>query len=133
MRQFTCLPKAVANWLQVLRPMFRHRHHLVFCWLLVCQSMYQEKATVKGPPHYGVASAPIAGRGVLERSTPRLVVCGSSHRDFSPPPDDGMCNLIVESTLKSQTGRKHPLAKKYRLNDYGPYIFGLHLVVVMLQ
>ena len=48
MLQFTCLPKAVSNWLQVLRPIFRHRHHLVFCWLLVCQVIYQEKATVKG-------------------------------------------------------------------------------------
>jgi hypothetical protein len=38
----------VSNGLQVLRPMFRHRHHLVFCWLLVCQAIYQEKATIKG-------------------------------------------------------------------------------------
>src|ERR671923_1269379 len=48
MLRFTRLPKPVANWLQVLRPMFRHRHHLVFCWLIVCQAVYEEKATVKG-------------------------------------------------------------------------------------
>lgn len=48
MLQFTCLPKPVTNWLHVLRPMFHHRHHLVFCWLLVCQAIYQEKATLKG-------------------------------------------------------------------------------------
>jgi hypothetical protein len=24
------------------------RHHLVFCWLLVCQAIYQEKVSVKG-------------------------------------------------------------------------------------
>jgi hypothetical protein len=42
------LSKPVANWLHVLRPMFRHRHHLVFCWLLVCQAVYQEKATLTG-------------------------------------------------------------------------------------
>jgi hypothetical protein len=28
MIRLTCLPKQVANWLQVLRPMFRHRHYL---------------------------------------------------------------------------------------------------------
>ena len=27
----------------------------------------------------------------------------------------------------------HPLAKKGRLNEYSPYIFGLHIVVVILQ
>jgi hypothetical protein len=32
MFEFTCLPKGVSNWLQVLRSMFRHRQHLVFCW-----------------------------------------------------------------------------------------------------
>jgi hypothetical protein len=31
MVRLTCLPKQVVNWLHVLRPMFRHRHHLVFC------------------------------------------------------------------------------------------------------
>jgi hypothetical protein len=48
MFQFKCLPKHIVNWLQVLRPMFHHRHHLVFCWLLVGQASYQEKATIKG-------------------------------------------------------------------------------------
>jgi hypothetical protein len=28
--------------------MFRHRHQLIFCWLLVCQAVSQEKATIKG-------------------------------------------------------------------------------------
>jgi hypothetical protein len=48
MPQFTCLPTPVANWLQVLRPMLRHRHHLVFGGFLGCQGVYQEKSTVKG-------------------------------------------------------------------------------------
>jgi hypothetical protein len=48
MLQFTCLPKPVTNWLHMLRLMFHHRHHRVFCWLLVCQAISQEKATIKG-------------------------------------------------------------------------------------
>jgi hypothetical protein len=48
MSRLTCLPKPVANWLHVLRPMFRPRPHLVFCWLLVCQAVYQEQATLTG-------------------------------------------------------------------------------------
>ena len=31
-----------------LRPMLRHRHHLVFGGFLGCQGVYQEKSTVKG-------------------------------------------------------------------------------------
>jgi hypothetical protein len=44
-----------------------------------------------------------------------------------------VCYLVGDSTLKDKTGPKHPLAKKGRLNEYAPYIFGLHIVVVMLH
>jgi hypothetical protein len=50
-----------------------------------------------------------------------------------PPLGDEVCYLVVDSTLKDKTGQKHPLAKKGRLNEYAPDIFGLHIVVVMLQ
>jgi hypothetical protein len=138
MLQFTCLPKAVSNWLQVLRPMFRHRHHLVFCWLLVCQAIYQEKATVKG-------LARLAPRHIAEWHLRRLLTAAYWNARLLlwwfadqviatvSPPDDGVCYLVVDSTLKSKTAQKHPLAKKWRLNEYGPYVFGVHLVVVMLQ
>jgi hypothetical protein len=133
-----CLPKQVANWLQVLRPMFRHRHHLVFCWFLVCQAIYQEKATIKG-------LARLAPRHIAEWHLRRLLTAAywnwrvllwwfaDQVITVLPPPDDGVCYLVVDSTLKDKTGQKHPLAKKGRLNEYAPYVFGLHVVVVMLQ
>jgi hypothetical protein len=118
--------------------MFRHRHHLVFCWLPVCQAIYHEKATVKGlarlaPRH----NAEWHLRRLLAAGywNARLLVwwCADQVIAILTPPDDGVCYLIVDSTLKSKTGRKHPLAKKYHLNAYSPYLFGLHLVVVLLH
>ena len=44
---FTCLPKQVSNWLQMLRPRFRSRHPMV-CWVLVCQTVYWGRAIIKG-------------------------------------------------------------------------------------
>jgi hypothetical protein len=138
MLQFTRLPKPVANWLHVLRPMFHHRHHLVFCWLLVCQAIYQEKATIKG-------LARLAPRHIAEWHLRRLLTAtywnwrvllwwfADQVIATLPAPEDGVCYLVVDSTLKDKTGQKHPLAKKGRLNEYAPYIFGLHIVVVMLQ
>jgi hypothetical protein len=138
MLRFTRLPKPVANWLQVLRPMFRHRHHLVFCWFVVCQAVYQEKATVKG-------LARLTPRHIAEWHLRRLLTAAywnwrillwwfvDQVIAILPPPDDGVCYLVVDSTLKDKTGQKHPLAKKGRLNEYAAYVFGLHIVVVMLQ
>jgi Transposase DDE domain len=40
---------------------------------------------------------------------------------------------VVDSTLKGKTGRKHPSAKKGRLNEDAPYICGLPIVVVRLH
>jgi Transposase DDE domain len=138
MFRFTCLPKQVANWLQVLRPMFRHRHHLVFCWFLVCQAVYQEKATGKGlarltPCH--IAEWHLRRLLTAAYWNWRVLLWWFADQVMAtlPPPDDGMCYLAVDSTLKGKTGQKHPLAKKGRLNEFAPYVFGLHVVVVMLQ
>jgi Transposase DDE domain len=117
--------------------MFHHRHHLVFCWLLVCQVIYQEKATIKG-------LARLAPRHIAEWHLRRLLTAAYWHWRVLlwwfadqviatlPPPEDGVCSLVVDSTVKGKTGLKHPLAKKGRLNEYAPYVCGLHLVVVML-
>jgi hypothetical protein len=62
--------------------------------------------------------------------------CGGLRTKSSPschPPEDRVCSGVIDSTLKHTTGQKHPLAKTYRLNAYGPYVFGLHVVGLMLQ
>jgi hypothetical protein len=43
----TCLPRCVSQCLRVLGPCFRHRHPLVFSWLLVLPLGYGERATLK--------------------------------------------------------------------------------------
>lgn len=48
------------------------------------------------------------------------------------PPEDGVGHVVVDSTFKRKTAQKHPVAKKGRLNEWAPYIFGLHIVVLML-
>jgi hypothetical protein len=44
-----------------------------------------------------------------------------------------VCYVVVDSTLKGKTGQQPPFAKKGRLNEYAAYIFGLQMVIVMLQ
>jgi len=138
MLQFTCLPKHVSHWRQVLRPMFRHRHRLVFCWVLVCQAVYQEKAPITG-------LARLTPRHLAEWHLRRWLTAAYWHARvllwwfadqvmaILPPPEDGVCYVVVDSTFKSTTAQKHPLAKKGRLNEYAPDVFGLHMVIVMLQ
>jgi hypothetical protein len=50
-----------------------------------------------------------------------------------PPPEDGIVYAIGDGTYKDKTAQKHPLVKKGRLTSYGPYLFGLQIVVLMLD
>lgn len=50
-----------------------------------------------------------------------------------PPPKDGVLYLVVDSTLKGKRTKQNPLIKKSRLNEYAPYTFGLHVVILIAQ
>jgi hypothetical protein len=138
MLQFTCVPTHVSIWLQVLRPMCRPRHHLVCCWVLVCQAVYQEKATITGV-------ARLAPRHIAEWHLRRLLAAAywkarvllgwfaDQVMAILPPPEDGVCDVVVDRTFNSKTAQRHPLAKKGRLNAYAPDVFGRHIAMVMRQ
>lgn len=134
MLPFPCLPKAVSHELRGLRPMFRHRQHLGFCWLWVCQAIDQEKATDNGLARLAprqIAQWPLSRLLTAGSWSARLLVWWDADQGLAtvPPPDDGMYELSVDRTLKSQPGPRQTVAKKYRLNADGPYLFGLHRVV----
>lgn len=138
MLRLTCLPKNVSNLLHTIRPLFRHRHHLVFGWILVLHLVYRDKATLRE----------------LSRSAPqhiaywhlrRLLCAGywctkvllwwfadQAIRAF-PPPKDGVCYVVADGTLKGKKGKKNPCAKKWRLSKLSPYLFGIHIVILMVQ
>jgi hypothetical protein len=50
-----------------------------------------------------------------------------------PPPADGVLHLTGDLTVVTKTGAQQPLARKTRLNEYAPYIFGQSLVLLILQ
>jgi hypothetical protein len=138
MIRMTRLPEEVARLLTPLKPYFGYRHYLVFCWLLVAHLTCFGKATVQGvarytPPHvaaWHLRRLLAAGRWQWEQVLQWLV---SEALAAFPPPKDGVLYLVVDSTLKGKRGKKNPLAKKGRLNEYAPFTFGLPMVIVIAQ
>jgi hypothetical protein len=136
--RMTRLPEEVARLLPPLKPYFSSRHYLVFCWLLVAHLGCSDKATVQGlarytPTHlaaWHLRRLLAAGRWQWERVLQWLV---SEALAAFPPPKDGVLDLVVDSTLKGKRGKKNPWAKKGRLNEYAPFTFGLHVVIVIAQ
>jgi hypothetical protein len=134
----TCLPRSVSECLRVLRPCFRHRHHLAFSWLLVLHLVYGERANLKALTRHG--PAPLAYQQY------RRLLCAAygctktllwwfadQALQAFPPPEDGMLYLVGDSTLKPKRGQQHPVAQKTRLSQHHPYVFGFRLVLLMAQ
>jgi Transposase DDE domain len=138
MIRMTRVPEEVTRLLAPLKPYFSYRHYLVFCWLLVAHLVCVGKATVQGLARYTpnhVAAWHLrrllaAGRWQWARVLEWLV---SETLAAFPPPKDGVLYLVVDSTLKGERSKKNPLAKKGRLNEYVPFTFGLHVVILMAQ
>jgi hypothetical protein len=138
MIRMTRLPEEVTRLLTPLKPYFSYRHYLVFCWLLVAHLVCFGKATVQGlarytPTHvaaWHLRRLLAAGRWRWEQVLQWLV---SEALAAFPPPQDGILDLVVDSTLKSKRGKKNPLVKKGRLNEYAPFTFGLQVVIVIAQ
>jgi Transposase DDE domain len=138
MIRMTRVPEEVTRLLAPLKPYFSYRHYLVFCWLLVAHLVCFGKATVQGlaryTPHHVAAwhlrRLLAAGRWQWVRVLEWLV---SETLAAFPPPQDGVLYLVVDSTLKDKRSKQNPLAKKIRLNEYAPYTFGLHVVILIAQ
>jgi Transposase DDE domain len=138
MIRMTRMPEEVTRLLAPLKSSFSYRHYLVFCWLLVAHLVCFGKATVQGLARYTprhVAAWHLrrllaAGRWQWARVLEWLV---SQALAAFPPPKDGVLYLVVDSTLKNKRSKKNPLAKKGRLNEYAPYTFGLHVVILLAQ
>jgi Transposase DDE domain len=138
MIRMTRVPEEVARLLAPLKPYFSYRHYLVFCWLLIAHLGCFGKATVQGlarytPKHvaaWHLRRLLAAGRWPWARVLEWLV---SETLAAFPPPREGVLYLVVDSTLKDKRSKKNPLAKKGRLNEYAPYTFGLHVVILIAQ
>ena len=58
---------------------------------------------------------------------------GTTRARNLPPPADRVLHLTADLTVLTKTGEHQPLARKTRLNEYAPYIFGQSLVLLILQ
>jgi hypothetical protein len=134
----TCLPRRVSQYLRILGPCFRHRHQLVFSWLLVLHLLYGDRANLKalarhGPPHLAYQQYCRLLCAAYWCTKTLLWWFANQALQAFPPPEDGILYLVGDSTLKGKRGRKHPVAQKTRLSQHHPYVFGFRIVLLMAQ
>ena len=135
------IPQRVSNLLAPLASSFpcpQGQHFRIFCWLLVTLIVIEGGATLKAltrlmPRSLAYWTVLRMLRSGYWDATSLVTQLGTSVLWNLPPPADGVLHVTGDLTVVTKTGEQQPLARKTRLNEYAPYIFGQSLVLLILQ
>ena len=134
----TCLPDFVRVFFKGMPTVFRHRHQLVFCWLVLIQMILNGPRTLKG-------ISKVAPSHIAEWHFRRLLCAGywsvrivlwwfaeGAIKAF-PEPEDKVIYVVADGSKKDKRGKENPAAQKGRTSKNEPYFFGIRFVVLMVQ
>jgi len=134
----THLPDFVRVLFRGMPGVFRHRHQLVFCWLVVMQMVLAGPKTLK-------ALSRSAPSHIAEWHFRRLLCAGYWNLRILlwwfaeeavkalPPPEDKVVYVDADGSKKDKRGKKNPVAQKGRASKTEAFFFGIKFVVLMLQ
>lgn len=116
---------------------WRHRHRLIFCWLIVMQIVTSGSRILTGLSQ----SAPDF---ITEWRFRRLLYAGywSLHMLLQwfaeeaikslPAPENKVLYVIADGSKKDKRGQKNPAAQKGRMSELHTWFFGIKFVVLMV-
>jgi len=134
----TRLPDSIRFLFKGMPGVFRHRHQLVFCWLVVMQMTLAGPKTLKAlartaPPHI----AEWHFRRLLRAGywSLRVLLWWFAEEAIKalPPPEDKVAYVVADGSKKDKRGKKNPVAQKGRTSKSEAFFFGIKFVVLMLQ
>jgi hypothetical protein len=133
----TFLPPFVRTLFRGMPGVFRHRHQLVFCWLVMMQMI------LSGPRTLTRLCAP-APSWITEWRFRRLLSAAywglhlllwwfaeQAIKSF-PEPEDKVVYVIADGSKKDKRGKKNPATQKGREGQHSSWFFGIRFVVLML-
>jgi len=134
---FTRLPPAIRILFKGMPGVWRHRHQLIFCWLIVMQIVTSGPRTLAG-------LSQAAPGFITEWRFRRLLAAGywslkvllhwfaEEAIKSLPAPENHVLYVIVDGSQKDKRGLKNPAAQKGRLNEHHSWFFGIKFVVLMV-
>jgi hypothetical protein len=134
----TYLPDFVRVLFKGMPAVFRHRHQLVFCWLVLMQMIFTGPRTLKGLSR-------VAPSHITEWLFRRLLSAGywnlrillwwfveGAIKAF-PAPEDKVVYVVGDGSKKDKRGKKNPAAQKGRTSQHKAHFFGIRFVLLMVH
>ena len=134
----THMPRFVYALFRSMPGVWKSRHRLLLCWLILLQAMFPGRKTLKELSRW-------APCGITDWRFRRLLKAGywSIHlllnwwaqealASFSPPVD-GVLYMWGGGSEAPKRGKKNPVAQKGRKSKHHPWFFGIRFVLLMAQ
>jgi hypothetical protein len=129
MVRVTYLPLFVTVLFRGMPGMWKGRHRLVLCWLIVMQALCPGRKTLEALARWTPSSITAWRLRRLLKATswniPLLVEWwGQEACNALPPPKDGTLYLVGDGSVKPKRGAQHPVAQKGRKSEHQPWFGG---------
>ena len=132
----TYLPLFVTLLFRGMPGIWKHRHRLVLCWLIVMQALFPGRKTVEELARWTPGSITVwRFRRVLKAAywDIHLLVAWwvEAALQTLPPPKDGTLYLVGDGSVKPKRGTQNPLAQKGRKSEHQPWFFGIRFALLI--
>jgi hypothetical protein len=132
----TYLPLFVTILFRGMPGMWKSRHRLMLCWLVVMQALFPGRKTLEELARWTpVQITAWRFRRLLKAAywDVHLLVEWGVQEALStlPPPKDGVLYLVGDSSEKPKRGKQNPLAQKGRKSEHHPWFFGIRFALLI--
>jgi hypothetical protein len=134
----TYLPLFVTVLFRGMPGMWKSRHRLMLCWLVVMQALFPGRKTLEELARWTPGQITVwRFRRVLKAAywDVHLLVEWWAQEALNtlPPPKDGTLFLVGDGSEKSKRGTQNPLAQKGRKSEHHPWFFGIRFALLIVN
>ena len=132
----TYLPLFVTILFRGMPGMWKGRHRLVLCWLMVMQALFPGRKTLEELARWTPGSITAwRFRRLLKAAywNVHLLVEWWVQEAFAtlPPPKDGTLYLGGDGSVKPKRGTQNPMAQKGRKSEHQPWFWGVRFALLI--
>jgi hypothetical protein len=132
----TYLPLFLTILFRGMPGLWKSRHRLMLCWLVVMQALFPGRKTLEELARWTPAYVTVWRLRRLLKAAywdVHLLVAWWVEEALQtlPPPKDGTLYLVGDGSVKPKRGTQNPLAQKGRKSEYQPWFFGIRFALLV--
>jgi hypothetical protein len=138
MIKVTYLPLFITLLFRGMPGMWKNRHRLMLCWLVVMHALFPGRKTLAELARWTPAQVSAwRWRRLLKASYWDIHLLiewwFKEAMETLPAPEDGIVYLVGDGSDKSKRGKKNPLAQKGRKSQHKPWFFGIRFALLIVN